>query len=83
MRKFLGCLILAGGLFIVAFLYLSLGWSESYDAKYKTATLIAVPILLALILSIVVKLWTQNGIRIQLLKPRSGKGKDKMDRENK
>ena len=79
MQKFLGCLILAGGWFIVAFLYFSLGWSESYDAEYKTPTLIAVPILLVLILLIVVKLWTQNSGGPQILKLRRNERKDEMD----
>ena len=61
MQKFLGCSTLAIGLFIVAFLYFSLGWSESYDGKYKTLTLIAAPILLVLILLIVIWLWKENG----------------------
>jgi hypothetical protein len=81
MQKFLGCSTLAIGLFIVAYLYFSLGWSESYDAKYKTPTLIAVPILLALILLIVIRLWTQNGGTFQPPKSRRNEDNNRTESE--
>ena len=76
MRKFLACLVLLGGLFIVAFLYFSLGWSEEYDAQYKTPTLIAVPILLVFIFWIVIRLWARNGSGLQVIKLKRNERRD-------
>jgi tRNA(Arg) A34 adenosine deaminase TadA len=43
---FLGCLTLIVGAMVVFYLWFSLGWSESYDAQYKTVTYIAIGILI-------------------------------------
>lgn len=81
MRKFLAYLVLLGGLFIVAFPYFSLGWSEEYDAQYKTPTLIAVPILLVFIFGIVIRLWSRNGSGLQVFKLKRSKGRDRLNNE--
>lgn len=57
MNKVLSCLIFVGGMLIAAVFYLSLGWSENFDAEHRTGFLIAVAVLIPLTLFISIRLW--------------------------
>lgn len=60
LNKIVSCLILLGGMLIVAFFYFSLGWEEGFDAEYKTPFLIAVTVLIPLTLFISIKVWRKT-----------------------
>src|SRR5687768_795456 len=67
-RMFLGCLILIVGSFFVFILWLSPGWSESYDEQYTTVTYIAITVLIPLILLIGVGLLMSGNSDTQSLR---------------
>ena len=51
-RKFMGCLILLVGTFLVWILWVSIGWSETETWTEKTAKYVAIIILIPVILSL-------------------------------